>query len=312
MTDENRMGLARRLWIYQRERFPIGRNGLMIAAFTFSAAAFSRVCRGASGFIRLDHFLVGIFTSCTLFFLLRVLDEFKDAAEDARFRSYRPIPRGLIALHTVGWSGALLTLAALVLNFIFMPPLVPAVLAILAYMALMTREFFMPVWLRRHPMVYMFSHMVVMPLIDFYTTGLDWHLAGQPMPDGLWLFLAVTFWNGAVIEVGRKIRAPEGEEVGVETYSVIFGSRRATYLWLLLITLAFGCAWGAVLLSGAGRIAGPLLVLLLLTAIQPAWAFLHRVSQRQAGRIENAAGFWVLGMYLTLGVAPFILRVLGG
>ena len=36
---------------------------------------------------------------------------------------------------------------------------------------------------------------------------------------GLFWFLIVSFFNGVVVEIGRKIRAREDEEEGVETYS---------------------------------------------------------------------------------------------
>ena len=86
----------------------------------------------------------------------------------------------------------------------------------------MAKEFFVRDWLREHPIAYLVSHMMIMPVIDFYTTGLYWNNNSTNMPNGLIIFLIVTFLNGVVIEIGRKIRAKEAEEVGVETYS---------YLW---------------------------------------------------------------------------------
>jgi hypothetical protein len=60
--------------------------------------------------------------------------------------------------------------------------------------------------------------MAIMPLIGNYTTGLDWLLASDHRPRGLLLFLLVTFANGVLIEIGRRIRAPEVEREGVDTY----------------------------------------------------------------------------------------------
>ena len=39
---------------------------------------------------------VGVATSFGLFFLLRLFDEFKDAEDDAKYRPYRAVPRGLV------------------------------------------------------------------------------------------------------------------------------------------------------------------------------------------------------------------------
>jgi 4-hydroxybenzoate polyprenyltransferase len=49
------------------------------------------------------------------------------------------------------------------------------------------------------------------------------------MPNGLIIFLIVTFLNGVVIEIGRKIRAKEAEEVGVETYSYLWEKSEDTF-----------------------------------------------------------------------------------
>ena len=66
--------------------------------------------------------------------------------------------------------------------------MLPAYFVILLYMALMTREFFVPQWLKSHPVVYLWSHMLVMPLFDFYTTGLDWINNRQPARTGCFFF----------------------------------------------------------------------------------------------------------------------------
>src|SRR5205809_501687 len=82
-----RRSLARRLAVYQQERFPLRRYAPLVTVFAFSAAAYSRLLRGVPGFIRPGLFAAGVFTTLVLFFLLRVLDEHKDATTD---RLYRP------------------------------------------------------------------------------------------------------------------------------------------------------------------------------------------------------------------------------
>jgi 4-hydroxybenzoate polyprenyltransferase len=303
-----RRGLASRFWEYQAERFPFFQHGLLIVTFTFSAASYSRICRGAEGFIPLSHFIVGAITSFLLFFLLRVFDEFKDAEEDARYRPYRPVPRGLISLRELAWIGVATVLLQLVLNGAVIPRMIPVYLVPLGYMGLMSREFFVRDWLKRHPIAYMLSHMVVMPAIDFYTTGLDWVNAGVAPPNGLQYFLLLTFLNGIVIEVGRKIRSPEGEETGVETYSALYGSRNATIGWLGVLLLTYGSATLAAFYAGFGPAGFTALTGFLLLCALPALRFLRTGRRLHAGTIETAAGVWTIGMYLTLGAAPMLLK----
>ena len=91
-----------RFWIYQNERFPVIGHGILIAAFSFSAVSYSSLLRGQIEWPRLATVVVA-FVSAFLFFLqLRLADEFKDFAEDAQFRPYRPVPRGLVSLRELG------------------------------------------------------------------------------------------------------------------------------------------------------------------------------------------------------------------
>lgn len=311
VPEERRRSLWSRLWEYQKERFPVAQHGLLIVTFTFSAISYSRVCRGEDGFIPLHLFIIGAYTSISLFLLLRIFDEFKDAEDDARYRPYRPVPRGLVKLQELR-SIAIITIAIiLLLNAATMPVMLWALLVALGYIALMTREFFVPEWLKRRPITYMLSHMVIMPLVDLYTTGLDWINNTVAPPRGLEFFLAVTFLNGIVIEVGRKIRAHEAEEKGVDTYSALYGPKRAAAGWLGVLALTYISAALAAWYAGFGTWGIIVLSAVLLVCGAPAVMFIRRQEGRYAKLIEMAAGIWTIAMYLTLGALPMLLRWLG-
>lgn len=311
-TTDTKRSLAARLWEYQKERFPVFQHGLLIVTFTFSAISYSRICRGAEGFITAEKFIVGALTAFLLFLMLRIFDEFKDAEEDARFRPYRPVPRGLVTLAELRRIGIIVVLLALAINAATMPGMIWAFLLAFGYMGLMTKEFFVPKWLKQRPLIYMISHMVVMPMIDLYTTGLDWINAAVPPPRGLEFFLAVTFLNGIVIEVGRKIRAREAEEHGVETYSALYGAKKATLGWLGVLVLTYISAAMAAWYAGFGEWGLLVLSLILLACGTPGVLFLLRQEQRRAKLIETAAGIWTIGMYLSLGALPMLIRWIGG
>ena len=94
--------------IYQRERFPLAAHAPLVAAFSASAVCFSSLLRGHA-VAPSPAALVVAFTTSLLFFLqLRIADEFKDCEDDARFRPYRPVPRGLVTLAGAGrdWRGS--------------------------------------------------------------------------------------------------------------------------------------------------------------------------------------------------------------
>ena len=307
---EPRRGLAR-WWVYQRERFPVLAHGLLILAFSSSAVSYSAMARGERSFPAPSR-LVGAFVSSFLFFLLlRICDEFKDADEDARYRPYRPVPRGLVTLRELGWLAVLCCVTQAAVAAWLMPRLLPLLVLVWCWLGLMSREFFVSGWLRRHPAHYLWTHMLILPLIDLYLSAWDWAPLGHP-PSGLAWLLGVSFFNGVVIEIGRKTRAPMDEETGVETYSALWGRRTATTVWLTAMSitalLALVAARGIGFLTPVALLIGVLLAMALVCT----WQFFRTPVKGRGKLIENAAGVWSLLLYTGIGLVPMAYRALGG
>ncbi len=299
--------MASRWLLYQQERFPLLAHAPLIAAFSFSALSFSALLRGQVALPEASTLLVA-FASVFLFFLqLRIADEFKDHEDDARFRPYRPVPRGLVTLRELGGVGAAAALIQLGLALWLKPSLALLLLLVWGYLGLMRREFFVPQWLKSHPLTYLWTHMLILPLVVLYATACEWLVAGTPPTGGLVWFLVVSFFNGTVIEIGRKIRAPEDEERGVETYSVLWGRRNAVLAWLGAMLLAAVGARLAADLIGLAVLVVALLCVLLTIAALIAWCFLRRPTSRRARLIEHVSGLWTLVSFLALGALPFFL-----
>jgi 4-hydroxybenzoate polyprenyltransferase len=297
----------KRFWVYQRERFPLISHGLLIAAFSASAIAFSAFARHAA----LPHWwlLAAGFLSSLFFFLqMRIADEWKDAAEDAEFRPYRPVPRGLVSLRELAWVGVAAGVAQFAIALAISPRLIPLLLCVWSFFALMSREFFVSRWLRTHPVAYIASHMAIMPMIDLYVSSFDWLVVKAPAPHALACFLAVTFCNGLVVEIGRKIRAPRDEERGVETYSALWGRVRATSIWCAAFALTATLAVTAAALVGTTRYDAPIFAAALVGAVAVAIVFARYPVRATARCIEALSGAWTVVMYLALGVLPFALR----
>jgi hypothetical protein len=298
-------------WIvYQRERFPLAGHGPLVLAFSASAVCFSMLVRGEVRWPRADALAVAFVTSLLFFLQLRIADEFKDFEEDSRYRPYRAVPRGLVTLRELALVGIAAAAIQLGLALWLEPSIAVLLIGAWIYLALMTREFFVPEWLKAHAVLYMASHMLILPLVDLYATACDWWLTGiRRPPEGLYWFLIVSYLNGIVIEVGRKTRAPSDEEHGVQTYSALWGLRGAVGVWLLAVGATGLAAWQA-----AGRIgfAVPMLgiLALLVTACAAAAAGLLRSPLPGRGaRIELASGVWTVMMYVSLGVVPLAWRL---
>jgi 4-hydroxybenzoate polyprenyltransferase len=323
--------------VYQQERFPLAGHGPLVAAFSASAVCFSSAVRRHIAVPSSRALVVAFLTSLLFFLQLRIADEFKDREDDARYRPYRPVPRGLVTLRELASVGVAAAAAQLALALWLHPPLAWLLLPAWAYLTLMTREFFVGRWLKAHPVVYMTSHMMILPLVDFYATACDWRVAGlHRPPDGLLWFLVVSYLNGLVIEIGRKTRAPFDEEEGVETYSVLWGVPGAVRAWLGAIGLTALAAWQASIRVGTERPTVVFLTVLVGACVVAAVRFVlltfndprvpvsrRRVQSRVAGfcasllfcgsgrangkSIELMSGVWTILMYLGLGAAPLAI-----
>lgn len=300
-----------RWWIYQRERFPLVSHGLLIGAFSASAVLYSALRREDAALPGWPSFAVGFVLSLLFFLQLRIADEFKDFEDDSRYRPYRPVPRGLVSLRELLWLGLFAAAIQLVLAWWLQPSLVALVVLCWVYLLLMSREFFVAAWLKRHPLHYLWTHMLILPLIDFCVTGCDWLVAGAA-PRGLQWLLAVSFLNGVVIELGRKMRVPADEEPGVETYSTLYGRPRAVTLWLGAMGCTGVCAWLAVRPVGFAVPVLTVLTLLLLGAIAVCARYLHAEKPGTGKLVEAMAGIWSIVMYLSIGLGPWLARYVAG
>ena len=293
-------------WTYQRERFSVFGNGPLIAAFSFCAVSLSRVLRGQSGWPAWPQLIVAFGTCFTFFLQLRIADEFKDFEEDARYRPYRPVQRGLVTLRELGVLFALGALVQLGLALWLNPKLLALLAVTWVYLAAMSKEFFATDWLRRRPIIYMTSHMVIMPLVDLYATSTDWlGTSGWP-PRGLIWFLCASYFNGLAIEIGRKVRSPADEEEGVATYSRLWGRPVTVASWwsVMAVTLLFACVVARRL--GVVWIIGGVLAIGFAGGLSfGAWLLRTPVAGRGKW-IERYSGIWTLMLYLSLGLLPHV------
>lgn len=310
MKPENQRSFLSRFWIYQKERFPIFAHGPLILMFTFSAVSYSRICRGVEGFIRTEDLLVGFLTTFCLFFLVRILDEFKDAETDAKYRKELPVPRGLITFKELRMVGVIVLIIQVVTILLVHPSMFLIYLVVMAYLALMTVEFFAHDWLNKHMWAYAGSHMLIIPLVDIYASGLDWFIDGGQPHFGLLFFFAVSYFNGIVLEVGRKLKAPGSEKEGVVTYSALLGHRKGAQLWMAMLLLTASIAAVACYYAGLSPISYYILGAVLLLCFIFAGQYINKPTPKLSKRLELMSAVWTLLMYGTLGGVPGIINYL--
>lgn len=297
--------LAARLWVYQSERFPLAKTVPLLAVFSAASISVSAVLadRDLPGF---GAYVVGFALVFILFFQLRVCDEVKDLDDDRHYRPERPIPRGLISLRLIVGLGLATIPVAVGAALAWGNGLIWILALVWLWLSVMTVEFGVPDWLKARPVLYLLSHMAIMPLIDLLLTGIEWLPHGSPAP-GLWLFIGLSFSNGCVLELGRKIWAPESERPGVDTYSGLWGPQKAVLAWLILVLISW------LLLIGVGAATGHVIAigligtLGLLACVWVGRAYIYGQTPKDEKRVDTIAGLWVFLCYATAGFVPLFL-----
>lgn len=297
--------LAKRLWAYQAERFPLFKTSLLVGFFTAASLCVSSNLAGRT-LPSIWTFAIIWLVVLIIFFQMRVCDEHKDLEADTMYRPERPIPSGLVKLKTITVLAVGLSILAVMMTSSISIRLLIPLLVVWVWLTLMTFEFFVSKFLHKHASLYLISHMAIMPLIDLYATAGDWVVRDNVPPPGLWLFLLLSFCNGCILEIGRKIWFPGNEREGVETYSALLGYKNASFVWvgfcIVSLMLLLGLAvylnvFVPVLLAG-----GSLLSLVAWSA----YKFVKTPSVSGERAIDNLAGIWVLASYAFIGFMPFI------
>lgn len=306
---QNALPVLHRLWIYQGERIPLVKTSVLLAIFSAASINVSALLAGRDlpGW---PTYLTAFLVSLIIFIQLRACDEYKDGPDDQRYRPERPIPRGLVSLKLILGIGFALVPAAVLVTLAYHPPLLILLALVWLWLGLMTAEFFVPDWLKVRPVLYMASHMAIMPLLDLFVTGTEWMPAQGGANPALALFLLLSFANGCVLEIGRKIWAPEQERDGVETYSSAWGLPRAIAVWIAMTGVSF------LLLLGVGFSTGHLLATglpglgMLIIVWWTAFSMRSTPDDTHQARLETMSGLWVFVCYAAAGFAPLLGEVL--
>ncbi len=177
----------------------------------------------------------GILSMMLILLYYRICDEFKDRDTDAQFFPQRPLPSGRVKYTDLTILKHSASLAGLALNLIW-PTALGAYLLVYGYAWLMGRWFFWPPMADKRLIAF-----VTHSPIAFWGYFYLYHLFGNASdPAGLpiaWGFLLWIAWPGMIWELARKTRAPENEQAGYQTYSVILGARGAAAMTLIFVAL---------------------------------------------------------------------------
>ena len=317
--------------IYLNERFPLGKNSFFVLIFTLSGYIYTSLLYNSKIMypfyvkgIRVPmsfYRIVPLFIIIFMFFLqLRITDEFKDYEEDLKYRAYRPVQRGIISLKTLGKIG----IATVIIQIVFAHAINPKIIYYMAlvwiYMFLMAKEFFIKKWLTKRILIYALSHVVIMVFITLVIVEATQYIVPKNIFDVFILqrykhnidialipLFALNYLNGIVLEIGRKTRRSDEEEHGVQTYSKLWGRKKA----VVILSLLFIIEYFLVILGLAHTyekyffFGGLTLLVILVVSI---YFMIKFLKKDLSGKIvESVSGLWIIFSSMGMGLLPYFI-----
>ena len=331
--------------IYLNERFPLGKNSFFVLIFTLSGYIYTELLYN-SKIIKpillkeinrasllwdkeidkvpiIWYKLLPLFIIIFMFFFqLRITDEFKDYEEDLKYRSYRPVQRGVISLKTLRKIGIATVIVQIILAHIINPKLIYFILLVWVYMFLMTKEFFIKNWLTEKILIYALSHVVIMIFITLVIVKGTGYILQDHFSETLYLLLekyeknifigliplfALNYLNGIVLEIARKTRRADEEEHGVQTYSKLWGRKKA----VIILSLLFIIEYLLVILGLTHTykeyffFGGLTLLVILIVSIYFMVKFLKKDLSGKI--VETVSGLWIIFSSMSLGLLPYFV-----
>ena len=331
--------------IYLNERFPLGKNSFFVLIFTLSGYIYTELLYN-SKIIKpillkeisrasllwdkeidkvpiIWYKLLPLFIIIFMFFFqLRITDEFKDYEEDLKYRSYRPVQRGIISLKILRKIGIATVIVQIILAHVINPKLIYFMLLVWVYMFLMTKEFFIKNWLTERILIYALSHVVIMIFITLVIVKGTGYILESHFLETLYLLLekykknifigliplfALNYLNGIVLEIGRKTRRADEEEHGVQTYSKLWGRKKAVIILSLLfiieyffIILGLNHTYKEYFFFGVFT-----LLLILVISIYFMIKFLKKDLSGKV--VETVSGLWIIFSSMCMGLLQYFV-----
>ena len=329
--------------IYLNERFPLGKNSFFVLIFTLSGYIYTGLLYN-SKIIKpilskevnrvpllwdkeinkvpiIWYKLLSLFIIIFMFFFqLRITDEFKDYEEDLKYRPYRPVQRGIISLKALGKIGISTVIIQIILAHVINPKLIYFMLLVWIYMFLMTKEFFIKNWLTERILIYALSHVVIMIFITLVIVKGTGYILQDHFLETLYLLLekyeknifigliplfALNYLNGIVLEIGRKTRKANEEEHGVQTYSKLWGRKKAVFILCILYVIEYiFVLFGLSNINKEFFLVGQLI--LTVTLILSVYFMMKFLKKDLTGKIpENISGIWILISSMNMGLIQY-------
>lgn len=251
------MNMVIKKWfVYLQERSPLAALGFISSGIVLSSMAYVEEFKPSL-------FMIGLLINTLLFIQMRLGDEIKDLDKDRIIHPDRPLPRGLLTVTEVMKVKILILVFLLIaslliaINYSWIGGLALGISTVFAW--LMFREFYIGKTLNNQPMLYAFSHqLIVFPIHAWVALAMNEKLLHNSYFQG---WLLANFGASFTFEICRKLD-PSAHKLA-QTYAHHYG-RKLTVAWTaLFISIS---AYG-VQKAHLENVACPILLVLLISLI---------------------------------------------
>ncbi len=223
------MGFIKKWYTYQKERFPVATYGIYIFSIVFGTFCFAIDKTYNPNWIMLLPMFAVVFLQ---FLMVRIVDEFKDYEEDAKYRPYRPVPRGLVTLKELGILGGICAAVQVGITAILNLKGLIFLGLVWLFFGVMSKSFFIKKLVDKHILLEVTLDELLMPILVLYLSTFVTSISVKLIP-----FLILSYLGSWIVEIARKVRCKEDEEEGVKTYTAVFGIPVATMIVVILEAL---------------------------------------------------------------------------
>ncbi len=226
-----------RIGIYSKEMFPV------LIYLPYVIALY--VCLNFSGqavsgkVITIDIYgIVGMITAFFMMLQMRTFDDLKDIDIDKDLFPWRATPRKAVLKSDIQILSVFSFVVLVATNLLFGQKTILIFALMMVYALLTFKWFFAETFHRKNLLFTMLTHQPLPWAINYFLihTALASGESYSPFTLNHWILLAIFSLPVTAWEVSRKIRAV-GHETEYETFSMIFGTRPATFIPFVCLLL---------------------------------------------------------------------------
>lgn len=225
----NLSAMVKRFYLYQKKRFPVIVLGVSFLPAILSSGAIM-VTQTDLKFV-----IAALLVSLAYLLHVRIIDEFRDYEHDLTHHKDRPLQSGVITLMELGVVDKIATATVVIVALYGGMWAQFIALAMFLYSYLAGKEFFLGSKLKNHFYIYNAVNLVQMLLLQVFIYSIaNNSFSFNPLVPVHFLFIA----SGTVIfEFLRKVKGPEQDGTGQDTYTWFLGINNAILVYATLAVL---------------------------------------------------------------------------